>query len=159
MIISLRLPQLSTSNLRLFPRRDAAQTQGTPQPGICSDVDGRSERFIPLELQEDPLDVLGRIIVEKSKSLCRRATSKKRSDKVKDETRSIVVSETTAQEERHAAVQSPPPSREGVPLGQSSSSPLNQTSEVSQQRSGGMVKTSSRGSSRKDVGVTGLDSV
>jgi hypothetical protein len=146
----------------LQQRRDAAQTQGAPQPGIWSDVDERSERFIPLELQEeDPLDVLGRIVVEKSKLLWRRATSKKRSDKVNDETRGIVVSETTTQEERNAAVQSPAPSRNGVPLGQSSSGPLNQTSEVSEQKRSSLVKTLSRGSSRRDGDgvVPGLDGV
>jgi hypothetical protein len=162
--ISSRERKLSTHPLGLAARsrilqqqrRDAAQAQEIPQPGTWSDVDGRSETLLPLELQEeDPLEVLGRIIVEKGKSLWRRATSKKPSDKVKDGRG--VVSETAAQEERHTAVQSPPPpSCEGVPPGQSPSGPPNQTSGVSKQKSGGMAKASSRGNFREGGRLDGV---
>jgi hypothetical protein len=65
--------------------------------------------FIPDELQEeDPLEVLGRFIAAKSKSLWRRASKGKQTGKV--ETRGVV-SETTMDEERNP---SRPPNCEQV---------------------------------------------
>lgn len=127
----------------LQQRRDAAQIiQGHRRPGIWSDLEEPSERFIPREVQEeDPLEVLGRLIADKSKSLWRRATSKastKQSDKVKEGTRGDV-NETTAQEEKHMAIQSWQARREGVPMS-SPLTPVNETSEISKNKSGGATK-------------------
>ncbi|KAI0256576.1 hypothetical protein BJV78DRAFT_290842 [Lactifluus subvellereus] len=128
----------------LQQRRDAAQMQYYRQPGIYSDLEDRSEGFIPREVEEeDPLEVLGRLIADKSKSLWRRATSKastKQSNKVKDGTRGVV-NETIAQEEKkHTAIKSRPARREGVPPISSSSTPVNETSEISKNKSGGTTK-------------------
>ncbi|KAI0005914.1 hypothetical protein BJV74DRAFT_4403 [Russula compacta] len=92
--------------------------QRHPRP--WSDLDGRRVVFTPVEEREDdPLEVLGKFIADKSKSLW--------SEIARDE------------EERQAAsVQSRPPNRE-VPL---SSDPPNQTGEISINNSGRMVKAS-----------------
>jgi hypothetical protein len=133
----------------LQQRRDVVRIPGYREPGTWSDAERRSEGCMPIEVQEeDPLEVLGKLIADKSRSLWRRATSKassKQSDKVKDGTRSVV-SETTAQKDKHTAVHSQPPSREVVPPEPSSSGPLKQTSEISKKKkSGGTTMVSSQG--------------
>jgi hypothetical protein len=133
----------------LQQRRDAVRMQGHPRPIVWSEVDVPTERFVPIEVQEeDPLEVLGRLIADKSKSLWRRATSKtntSKSAKVKDGTRGID-SENAAQEEETPV----PPCRDVATSGPSSSGPPNQTSESSKKRSDDTVRAVLR---RKDGGA------
>jgi hypothetical protein len=137
----------------LQQRRDAVRMQGHPRPLVWSDVDVPSERFVPIEVQEeDPLEVLGRLIAHKSKSLWRRATSKantSKSAKVNDGTRGVD-SETATQEEETAVQTSRTPSRDVATPKPSSLGPPNQTSESSKQRSEDTARASFR---RKDGGA------
>lgn len=107
-------------------------------PRAWSDLDGRRVVFTPVEVREDdPLEVLGRFIADKSKSLWRQVIPRaKQSDEV--ETGGGVSEITIDEEERQAvSVQSRPPNRE-VP----SSDPPNQTGEFSINNSGRMVEAS-----------------
>jgi hypothetical protein len=97
---------------QMLQHKREMQMQGVQRhPRIWSGLDDRQLDFIPDELQEeDPLEVLGRFIAAKSKSLWRRVSSKgKQSGKV--ETRGVV-SETTMDGERKPFVPSRPPNCE-----------------------------------------------
>ncbi|KAI9446571.1 hypothetical protein H4582DRAFT_580714 [Lactarius indigo] len=62
----------------LQQRRENARMQGIyRQPPLWSDVDERGMTHVPEEVQEeDPLEVLGKLIADKSKSLWKRVASK-----------------------------------------------------------------------------------
>ena len=79
-------------------------------PHAWSGVDDRQMDFIPDEVQEeDPLEVLGRFIAAKSKSLWRRVSSKGKQSG-KDETEGVVSETTTDGGEQKPS--SRPPIRE-----------------------------------------------
>jgi len=101
-------------------------------------LDDRQMDFIPDEVQEeDPLEVLGRFIAAKSKSLWRRVSSKGKQSG-KDETGDVVSETTTDGEEREPLVSSRPPNREQLP---SSSDPPDDT--ISKNKIGCTVKVPS----------------
>lgn len=76
------------------------------------DLDDRQMDFIPDEVQEeDPLEVLGRFIAAKSKSLWRRVSSKEKQSG-KEETEDVVSETTTDGGDREPLDSSRPPNRE-----------------------------------------------
>ncbi|KAH9966549.1 hypothetical protein BC827DRAFT_674898 [Russula dissimulans] len=129
----------------LLQQRTNARIQGVPRhPRGWTDPDGRPVAFIPNEMQdEDPLEVLGRFIADKSKSLWRRLSSNgKRSDK--DEAMDGV-SETTTDGEGRKVVQPRPPKRKEV------RSRRNGAREISINNSSPTVEISSQTSSQVAV--------
>jgi len=104
---SLRRPLGVAARSELLQQKtNVRMQQGVPRPSRgWTDPDGQPVAFIPHELQEDdPLEVLGRFIADKSKALWRRLSSNgKQSDK--DEAMDGV-SETTTDGETRKVVQS-----------------------------------------------------
>lgn len=82
------------------------------QPPVWSDHDAPEEE----EEEEDPLEVLGRLIADKSKSLWRRVASKGNSSGKHDAASRDVNEETTTQEEEHLVSPSASLRREELPL-------------------------------------------
>jgi hypothetical protein len=106
--------------------------------GVQRGLDDRQMDFIPDEVQEeDPLEVLGRFIAAKSKSLWRRVSSKGKQSG-KNETGDVV---STDGEEREP---SRPPNREQLP---SLADPPNDTRKFSKNKNGCTVEVPSSGSS------------
>jgi hypothetical protein len=106
--------------------------------GVQRGLDDRQMDFIPDEVQEeDPLEVLGRFIAAKSKSLWRRVSSKGKQSG-KNETGDVV---STDGEEREP---SRPPNREQLP---SLADPPNDTRKFSKDKNGCTVEVPSSGSS------------
>jgi hypothetical protein len=94
-------------------------------------LDDRQVDFIPDEVQEeDPLEVLGRFIAAKSKSLWRRVSSKGKQSG-KDETGDVVSETTTDGGEREPLVLSRAPNCEQLP---SSSDPPDDTRKISKNK-------------------------
>jgi len=114
------------------------------QPGAWPDLDDRHMDFVPDEVQEeDPLEVFGRYISAKSKSLWRRVSSKGKQPE-RDETGDVVSEAPTDGEERKLLVQSRAPNREQLP---SSSEPPDEVRESSKIKMGSMIRMPSQDSS------------
>ena len=108
-------------------------------------LDDREMDFIPDEVQEeDPLEVLGRLIAAKSKSFWRRVSSKGKLSG-KDETGDVVSETTTDGGERTPFVSSRPPNCEQVLP--SPSDPPDDTKDISKNNIGCTVKVPSPDSS------------
>jgi len=111
---SLRRPLGVAARSVLLQQKMEARTQGVSRPSRgWTDPGGRPVAFIPHELQEDdPLEVLGRLIANKSKSLWRRLSSNgKQSDKDKA---MGGVSEAATDGETRKVVRSRSPNRKEV---------------------------------------------
>ncbi len=122
----------------LQQRRENSRMQGIyRQPPLWSDIDERPMTHVQEEVEEeDPLEVLGRLIADKSKSLWRRVSSKGNpSDK--HVASGDVNEETTTHEEEHAIFPLGSLRREELPL---PSDPPNRTAELSNNNGGDMVK-------------------
>jgi hypothetical protein len=113
---------------RMLQQKRGPRMQGVQrQPRTWSDCDDGHDDLIPDEArEEDPLEVFGRFIASKSKSLWRRVSSKGKQSR-KDETGRVVGESTTDGEEQTAFVQSRPPNHERLPS--SSDDPPNPNEE------------------------------
>ena len=123
------------------PRMQGAQRQSR----TWSDCDDGHDHLIPDEArEEDPLEVFGRFIGAKSKSLWRRVSSKGKQSR-KDETGRVVSGSTADGEEQTPFAQSRPPNRERLP---SSSDPPNPNEApqggISKNKNDHMVRISSQ---------------
>ncbi|KAH9005026.1 hypothetical protein EDB86DRAFT_2825381 [Lactarius hatsudake] len=122
----------------LQQRRENARMQGIyRRPPLWSDVDERGMTHVPEEVQEeDPLDILGRLIADKSKSLWKRVASKGNpSDK--HAASGDVNEDATTHEEDHAVLPLQSPKRGKLPL---PSNPPNRSLELSNNNGGDTVR-------------------
>ncbi|KAI0295443.1 hypothetical protein BC826DRAFT_275755 [Russula brevipes] len=125
----------------LQQKRDSRVVQRHPR--AWSEDDDHPVVFIPDEVQEeDPLEVLGRFIADKSKSWWRRVASKAK----QPDGAGGVVSETTTVGEERKPAPSRRPNREDAPSS-TSSGPPKQEEDISKTNGGGAVTTLSRGNS------------
>lgn len=124
----------------LQQRRENFRMQGVyQQPPLWSGVDERPMMRVPEEVQEeDPLEVLGRLIADKGKALWRRVASKGNS---LNKHAASGDEEATSHEEEHAVFPLGSLRREELPF---PSDPPNRTLELSNSNGGNTVKNALR---------------